>query len=447
MTDMLQVEDIWAGYGEAIVLEGVSLALDSGSSLALLGRNGMGKSTLLATLMGATRLQRGRIAFSGQDITRMASHARARAGLGWVPQERDIFPSLTVEENLTVVARPGEWTLERAYELFPRLQERRSNMGDQLSGGEKQMLAMARALLLNPRLLLLDEPLEGLAPVIAQELLHVVDQLIHESNMTVILVEQHARQILPITQNALVLDRGKVVYSGSSAALLADPEALDNWLGASGQTVTVRTSSAETELQLTSAETEAASTGHKAVRLIRMEHRAIAAVLNALLHITDALEPDWDKANVALLASLIEYLTQISNKLHHPKENQIFAILRSKTRDFDEALDRLAHEHENTDRAIGALDRALVGYIQDVTPGGATQLRDAVRRYAKYEWAHMGLEEKQIFPAALRHFDESDWHAVYEDFLANGDPWSGTDNPYAQLYKRIVALLPTESTE
>lgn len=444
MPELLRVDGVWAGYGGAIVLEGVSLALEAGSSLALLGRNGMGKTTLLATLMGATRLQRGSIHFSGRDITRLPSHLRARAGLGWVPQERDIFPSLSVQENLSVVARPGAWTLERVYALFPRLRERRGNMGDQLSGGEKQMLAMARALVLNPRLLLLDEPLEGLAPVIAQELLHVVDQLIHDGNMAVILVEQHARQILPITQNALVLDRGKVVYSGSSAALLADAQALDNWLGASGRTTTVRTSSAEAELRL-AADGQAGS-GPRAVQLIRVEHRAIAAVLNALLHITEDLAQDWDKADVALLASLIEYLAQVSNRLHHPKEDRIFALLRGKAPALDAHLDRLQAEHAGTERAISRLDRALVGYIQDVTPGGAQQLREAVRQYARYEWAHMGLEEKQVFPAALQHLDESDWAGVYQDFLANGDPWHGADNPYAQLYKRIVALLPAEST-
>ncbi len=232
MAELLRMENVWAGYGDAIVLEDLSFSLDAGSSLALLGRNGMGKTTLLATLMAATRLWRGRIVFEGQDITRVASHRRARMGLGWVPQQRDVFASLTVEENLTVVARPGEWTLERIYQVFPRLRERRANMGTQLSGGERQMLAIGRALMLNPKVLLLDEPLEGLAPLIVQELLQIIRQMVSAGSMAVILVEQHARQILPITRDALVLERGRVVYAGGSQQLLEDGEKLDGWLGA-----------------------------------------------------------------------------------------------------------------------------------------------------------------------------------------------------------------------
>ena len=233
MSELLRLENVWAGYGDAVILEDISLSLAAGDSLALLGRNGMGKTTLLATLMGATRLRRGQIFYEGKDIAVVPSHRRAQLGLGWVPQERDIFRSLTVEENLTVVARPGEWTLERVYEMFPRLRERRANMGNQLSGGEQQMLAMGRALMLNPKILLLDEPLEGLAPLIGQELLRIIDRMVSEGRMAVILVEQHARQILPITRQALVLERGKVVYSGGSAELLNDGQALDGWLGAS----------------------------------------------------------------------------------------------------------------------------------------------------------------------------------------------------------------------
>jgi len=231
MSSLLEVEGLGAGYGNASVLEDVSFALDAGASLALLGRNGMGKTTLLATLMGLTRQTRGRIRFDGRDLAALPSHRRARAGLGWVPQERDIFASLTVEENLTVVARPGPWTLARVYATFGRLAERRANFGNQLSGGEQQMLAMGRALMLNPKLLLLDEPLEGLAPIIAQELLAVMSRMVREASMAVILVEQHAHQILPLTQQALVLERGRVVHQGASAELIAQPALLERWLG------------------------------------------------------------------------------------------------------------------------------------------------------------------------------------------------------------------------
>ena len=231
MAKLLELDGVWAGYGDATVLEDISFTLEPGASMALLGRNGMGKTTLLATLMGAARQTKGRLRFEGRDLAVVPSHKRARAGLGWVPQERDIFASLSVEENLTVVACPGPWDVKKVYATFPRLQERRANMGNQLSGGEQQMLAMGRALMINPRLLLLDEPLEGLAPLIAQELLGVIAQMVDEGSMGVILVEQHAYQILPITRQALILERGRVVHQGSSEELAADPALLDRWLG------------------------------------------------------------------------------------------------------------------------------------------------------------------------------------------------------------------------
>jgi branched-chain amino acid transport system ATP-binding protein len=186
---------------------------------------------VLATLMGTTRQFQGSIRFDGRDLSVIPSHRRAQAGLGWVPQERDIFRSLSVEENLTVVARPGPWNLKKVYAAFPRLQERRRNMGDQLSGGEQQMLAIGRALMLNPRIMLLDEPLEGLAPIIVQDLLRVIAQMIREATIAMILVEQHAHQILPITRDAVVLERGRVVYRGASNVLTAEPHRLDRWLG------------------------------------------------------------------------------------------------------------------------------------------------------------------------------------------------------------------------
>jgi branched-chain amino acid transport system ATP-binding protein len=231
MPELLNVDAITAGYGDAIVLEEVSFSLDQGDSLALLGRNGMGKTTLLSTLMGVTKLHKGSMRFNGADLGGLPAHARAHAGLGWVPQERDIFPSLTVEENLTVVALPGPWNLEKVYQMFPRLAERKRNMGNQLSGGEQQMLAMARALMLNPKVLLLDEPMEGLAPLIVQELFQVIRRMVDSGDMAVILVEQHAHQILPLTRQALVLERGRAAYSGPSQPLIDEPARLDQWLG------------------------------------------------------------------------------------------------------------------------------------------------------------------------------------------------------------------------
>jgi len=230
MAELLKLDGLKSGYGEAVVVQGISLALEQGQSLALLGRNGTGKTTLLNTLVGVTRRHAGRIVLAGQDITALAPHERAAAGIGWVPQERNIFKSLTVHENLTAVARPGPWTVQRAYEMFPRLAERKSNMGNQLSGGEQQMLAVARALVLNPKLLLLDEPLEGLAPIIVEELLRSIARVVRDEGMSAIIVEQNPRMILPITQRAVVLDRGSVVHEGASAELMADRERLDRWL-------------------------------------------------------------------------------------------------------------------------------------------------------------------------------------------------------------------------
>ena len=234
MAELLRVEGLKSGYGEAVVVQGVDLYLEKGASLALLGRNGTGKTTLLNTLVGATRRHAGRIFLDGQDIALLPSHKRAAAGIGWVPQERNIFKSLTVEENLTAVARPGPWTVQRAYEMFPRLAERRANMGNQLSGGEQQMLAVARALVLNPSLLLLDEPLEGLAPIIVEELLRSIARVVRDEGMSAIIVEQNPRLILPITQRAVVLDRGSVVHEGDSDTLLADPARLERWLAVAG---------------------------------------------------------------------------------------------------------------------------------------------------------------------------------------------------------------------
>ncbi len=228
---LLSLHNVRAGYGPAVVLDGVSLDVPQRGGLAVLGRNGVGKSTLLLTIMGYTQIGQGRIVWRGQDITALAPHRRAQAGIGWVAQEREIFSSLTVEENLTVAARPGRWTLPAIYELFPRLAERRRNLGNQLSGGEQQMLAIARALMTNPALLLLDEPLEGLAPIVVEELAAAIGRMTKEDSSAFILVEQHVEIALPLTQHAIVLERGRVAYSGSSAGLLADHEALDRLIG------------------------------------------------------------------------------------------------------------------------------------------------------------------------------------------------------------------------
>ncbi|MBK1684547.1 ABC transporter ATP-binding protein [Rhodoferax fermentans] len=238
MAELLNVQGLSAGYGEAVVLHEVSLSIDPGQTLALLGRNGTGKTTLINTLAGATQQHAGSILLGGQVLHKLPSHERAAAGIGWVPQERNIFKSLTVHENLTAVARPARagrasspWTPARVYELFPRLAERKSNLGTQLSGGEQQMLALGRALVLNPTLLLLDEPCEGLAPIIVQELLRAIRRITREEGLSAIIVEQHPQAILAISDTAAVLDHGTVVYAGSARSLQEQPALLDKLLG------------------------------------------------------------------------------------------------------------------------------------------------------------------------------------------------------------------------
>jgi branched-chain amino acid transport system ATP-binding protein len=228
---LLAVEALVAGWGEGVVLDGVSLAVAQGEAVALLGRNGAGKTTLIAALMGVARRRAGTVRLAATVLDRLPPERRAALGLGWVPQERNVFRSLTVEENLTAVARPGRWTLAAVYALFPRLAERRGNLGSHLSGGEQQMLAIGRALMINPRLLLLDEPLEGLAPVVVEMLLSAIRRIVREEGMAAILIEQHARQILPVTDRAVILERGRVAAEGASRDLLADPVLLDRHLG------------------------------------------------------------------------------------------------------------------------------------------------------------------------------------------------------------------------
>ena len=228
---LLELEGVRAGYGDSVVLEDISLQVREGESVAVLGRNGVGKSTLMLTIMGFTRLSRGKLRWQGEDITRLPAHRRSRLGLGWVAQERDVFSSLTVEENLTATARPGRWNLAAVWRLFPRLQERRLANGNHLSGGEQQMLALGRALMTNPKLLLLDEPLEGLAPILVEELAAAIERMKKEEGMTLVLVEQHADVALSLTERAVILERGRIVHEGRADELRAGSEVLDRFMG------------------------------------------------------------------------------------------------------------------------------------------------------------------------------------------------------------------------
>ncbi len=232
MTSALELIDVSAGYGETVVLEDVNLSLAKGESLSVIGRNGVGKTTLLATIMGHTTLHKGALTLNGKSLNRVPIHRRAASGLGFVPQEREIFPSLTVRENLDVGARAGEWTDERLFELFPNLKERLGNRGNQLSGGEQQMLSIARALKTNPSVLLMDEPTEGLAPVIVEALAAAMARL-RETGLTIVLVEQNSRIALEFSRRCVVMDKGRIVYDGPSQPLRDDPEKLADYVGVS----------------------------------------------------------------------------------------------------------------------------------------------------------------------------------------------------------------------
>ena len=234
MSDLLAIDSLRAGYGEAVVLPNMSLRLAEGQVLALLGRNGTGKTTLINSIVGVTRRFSGNVTLGGTDVTTMRPDQRARAGIGWVPQERNIFRSLTVEENMTAVAQPGYWTVDRVYEMFPRLRERRGNFGNQLSGGEQQMLAIGRALTLNPKVLLLDEPTEGLAPIIVEELLRALGAITRAGGTCSVIVEQNAQKILQLADRVVILERGAIVHDAASADLKADPAVLERYLGVSG---------------------------------------------------------------------------------------------------------------------------------------------------------------------------------------------------------------------
>ncbi len=240
MADLLAIDGLSAGYGRAVVLSEVALRLGEGEALAVLGRNGVGKTTLIDSIVGVTRRFAGSLTLGGREIATLPPEARAMLGIGWVPQERNIFRSLTVEENITAVARPGPWTTDRVFGLFPRLKERRGQAGSSLSGGEQQMLAIGRALATNPRLLLLDEPTEGLAPIIVEEVLAALSKLFRSEGLGGIIVEQHAQKILPITDRALILERGRVVHQSASADLLKDAKPLERFLGVAGGVVTGR---------------------------------------------------------------------------------------------------------------------------------------------------------------------------------------------------------------
>ena len=226
---MLMVSQLQSGYGKKHVLHGVTFRVDAGEVVSLLGRNGMGKTTSFRTIMGLNKAWDGAVEFSGKDITNASPHAISQLGLGYVPEGRGIFPNLTVRENLIMSARPGRWTMERVFDLFPRLEERLSNWGDQLSGGEQQMLAIGRALLLNPSLIMLDELTEGLAPLVQQEIWSCLEK-IRADGIAILVVDKNIGALLPLAQRHYIIQKGEICWSGSSAELEANRVELDRYI-------------------------------------------------------------------------------------------------------------------------------------------------------------------------------------------------------------------------
>jgi len=418
MPELLALDAVTAGYGESKVLSDVSLSLDEGDSLALLGRNGVGKTTLLVTLMGLATLHGGALRFAGRDLAALPPHRRAHVGIGWVPQERYMWPSLTVEEHLSAVARPGEWTLRRIYETFPRLAERRRNFGNQLSGGEQQMLAIARALMTNPRLLLLDEPMEGLAPIIVQELMNVMRELARTAGMAMIVVEQHAKLALQLTRKALVLDRGCVVHRCDSETLLRDPEMLDQLVTVAQQSRTI-----------------------KAVEVVRDEHRAIAAVLQALQRLAADAAAGGVAADLELMQVMLRYLDGVPERVHHPKEDRhLFPAVLEVAPQLAPIVEDLEAQHA---RGRALLDD-LVQKLDDVARGQEQAPRhfaEATQAYAAFQWRHMHLEETQILGAADRLTPKA--AAALDQAFADN---AAAAVEFRDLFRRIAHLSMGTST-
>ena len=230
MASALDLRRVTAGYGETVVLEDVSLAIEAGECISVIGRNGVGKTTLLATVMGHTTLHRGVVRLGSADLARVPAFRRARLGIGYVPQEREIFPSLSVRENLDVAARPGHWTPARVFELFPNLEGRLGNKGNQLSGGEQQMLAIGRALMTNPHLLILDEATEGLAPLIREEIWNCLSML-KTRGQSILVIDKNVEHLTRICDRHYIIERGRTVWCGMSEQLIAEPGLQHRYLG------------------------------------------------------------------------------------------------------------------------------------------------------------------------------------------------------------------------
>ena len=447
MTALLEVAGLEAGYGKSQVLFGMGLQVQPGRCSTLLGRNGMGKSTTIKSVMGLLKPTRGEVRWKGQAIQGRPPHAVARLGLGLVPEGRQIFPTLTVRENLVATARlrsdaKSPWTVERVHQLFPRLAERARNFGNQLSGGEQQMLAIGRALLTNPELLILDEATEGLSPLIRQEIWAALAQIKSEG-MAILVVDKNLLPLLALADHHYVVEKGQVAWNGGSVELRNDRSVLQRYLSAGGGGEDTRSTPA---LPLDVSAPALAEAGGEATLLetLYVEHRTITAVLDTMAALLRRSADDRLPLQAAPLQAILHYLDVFPERHHHPKEEQyLFPAIRSRTGEADAVLDRLQRQHVKGDEALRALQQKLTRAQMGSAAELPLFLNAAAEFIARYR-EHLRIEEVELMPIARRVLKRDEWAVVEQQFRQRPDPLhadAGALDPQA-LLRRITALAP-----
>jgi branched-chain amino acid transport system ATP-binding protein len=445
MTALLEVSGLEAGYGKSQVLFGMGLQVQPGRCTTLLGRNGMGKSTTIKSVMGLVKPTGGEVRWKGQTIQGKPPYAVARLGLGLVPEGRQIFPNLTVRENLVATARQhgsskSPWTVQRVHQVFPRLAERARNFGNQLSGGEQQMLAIGRALLTNPELLILDEATEGLSPLIRQEIWAALAQIKSEG-MAILVVDKNLVPLLALADHHYVVEKGQVAWSGSSVELRNDRTVLQRYLSAGGGD---EDTSATPALPLDVSAPAEAGGEPTLLETLYVEHRTITAVLDTMAALLRGTTGDRQPLPTAPLHAILHYLDVFPERHHHPKEEEyLFPAIRSRTREADAVLDRLQRQHVKGDEALRALQQKLTR----AEMGGAAELPvflQAASEFIVRYREHLRIEEVELMPIARRVLPRSEWALIEQQFRERPDPLqadAGALDAQA-LLRRITALAP-----
>jgi len=450
-SELLAADGLDAGYGKSQVLFGMSLAVQPGRCTTLLGRNGMGKSTTIKTMMGLVRPMRGEVRWKGRPIQGRAAHVVARLGVGLVPEGRQVFPNLTVHENLvaTAVRRSklaSPWTLGRVHRLFPRLAERSRNYGNQLSGGEQQMLAIGRALLTNPELLILDEATEGLSPLIRQEIWSALHQIKSEG-MAILLVDKNLAPLLGLADRHYIVEKGAVAWTGSSDELRAAKSVQQRYLSAAGSGgqgcepavgVALAPGAAEAEQE------DERAAGMTLLESLYLEHRSIASVLNGMAQMIDGTPADGAAAVIPALHAMLYYFDVFPERHHHPKEEEyLFPAIRERTRELDTVLERLQRQHLRGDEALRELQQRLLR----AQFGGTAEwpgFVDAARVFIGHYRDHLRVEEEDLMPVARRVVPREVWARIEQQFRTRPDPLQlGTGEAgAAALVHRILELAP-----